>query len=252
MAKKTTYEELEQRVKELEKENLLLKEHKHSTETLQERESRYRAVVENQTEMICCFLPDKTITFVNDAYCRFFNKKRKELIGKKFAALIPQSDRKKVLETISSLSSDVSIVTLEHPVLAPDKKLCWHRWTNRAIFDDQNNLLEYQAVGWDITERKRAKEALKESEEKYRHLSEGTFEAVVWHNKGKIIEANKQYYELFGCNFINSNPWFSKVYEGTDIFRSSGTIRSRRNEKRRDRVSCGNPSQNDERWREDG
>jgi len=38
---------------------------------------------------------------------------------------------------------------------------------------------------------------LRESEEKYRHLSEGTFEAVVWHDKGKIIEANEQYYEMF-------------------------------------------------------
>jgi len=39
---------------------------------------------------------------------------------------------------------------------------------------------------------------LRESEEKYRHLSEGTFEAVVWHDEGKIIEANEQYYEMFG------------------------------------------------------
>jgi len=39
---------------------------------------------------------------------------------------------------------------------------------------------------------------LRESEEKYHHLSEGTFEAVVWHDKGKIIEANEQYYEMFG------------------------------------------------------
>ena len=36
------------------------------------------------------------------------------------------------------------------------------------------------------------------SQDKYRLLSEGTFEAVVWHYKGKIIEANKQYYEMFG------------------------------------------------------
>jgi PAS domain S-box-containing protein len=36
------------------------------------------------------------------------------------------------------------------------------------------------------------------SKDKYRLLSEGTFEAVVWHHKGKIIEANKQYYEMFG------------------------------------------------------
>lgn len=44
----------------------------------------------------------------------------------------------------------------------------------------------------------RSHKRLQESEEKYRHLAEGTFEAVVWHDKGKIIEANEQYYKMFG------------------------------------------------------
>jgi PAS domain S-box-containing protein len=46
--------------------------------------------------------------------------------------------------------------------------------------------------------RKHLENSLIKSEEKCRLLSEGTFEAVVWHHKGKIIEANKQYYEMFG------------------------------------------------------
>ena len=44
---------------------------------------------------------------------------------------------------------------------------------------------------------KQVDRALLESEEKYRHLSEGAYEAVVWHDKGQIIEANEQYYEMF-------------------------------------------------------
>ena len=47
-------------------------------------------------------------------------------------------------------------------------------------------------------DRKLIEDSLIISEEKCRLLSEGTFEAVVWHHKGKIIEANKQYYEMFG------------------------------------------------------
>lgn len=39
-------------------------------------EYSYRAVVEDQTELICRFLPDCTLTFVNDAYCRYFGKSR--------------------------------------------------------------------------------------------------------------------------------------------------------------------------------
>jgi PAS domain S-box-containing protein len=54
------------------------------------------------------------------------------------------------------------------------------------------------AILRDISDLKQIEERLRESEEKYHHLSEGTSEAIVWHNKGKIIEANKQYYEMFG------------------------------------------------------
>ena len=47
------------------------------------------------------------------------------------------------------------------------------------------------------SKNKQVDRALLESEEKYRHLSEGTYEAVVWHDEGQIIEANEQYYEMF-------------------------------------------------------
>jgi PAS domain S-box-containing protein len=142
-------------------------------------EERYRAIVENRTEMICCFLSDGTLTFVNEAYCRYFNKNREELIGHKFMPLILESDREKAFNNITFLTQDNPIFTHEHRVLAPNGEVCWHKWTNRAIFDDQNNLIEYQAVGWDITERKQAEEALRESEEKFKHLTEELSDVVL-------------------------------------------------------------------------
>ncbi len=141
-------------------------------------EERYRAIVENQTEMICCFQADGTITFVNAAYCRYFNKNQEELIGHKFFTLITDADREKVFERISNLNPKKSIVTHEHRVLAPSGEVCWHKWTNRAIFDDQNKLKEYQAVGWDITERKQIEKDLQESEEKYRLLTENAKDMI--------------------------------------------------------------------------
>jgi PAS domain S-box-containing protein len=105
-----------------------------------------------------------------------------------------------VLETISSLSPGASIVTLEHQVLAPDKKLCWHRWTNRAIFDDQNNLFEYQAVGWDITERKQTEEALRESEERYKSLFKNNHSVMLLIDpeSANIVDANPAAISFYG------------------------------------------------------
>jgi len=52
----------------------------------------------------------------------------------------------------------------------------------------------------EITQRKLTEKALQESEEHFRKLAEGSFEAIVLHEKGVILEANNQYYEMFGYN----------------------------------------------------
>jgi PAS domain S-box-containing protein len=121
-------------------------------------ESRYRSVVDTQSEMICRFLPDSTLTFVNDAYCRFWNKTREELLGQKFIDVIPPSARQPVLERVGRLQSGMD--SNEHPVLLCDGGIGWQHWVNHAIVDERGRLVEIQGVGRDITDRKRAEEAL--------------------------------------------------------------------------------------------
>jgi PAS domain S-box-containing protein len=125
-------------------------------------EERYRSVVDMQSDLICRFLPDSTLTFVNDAYCRFWNKTRSELLGRKFIELIPQLARHAVLERIGRLRSGLD--SHEHPVMLPDGSIGWHHWINHAIVDERGRLLEFQGVGRDITDRKRAEDALLQME----------------------------------------------------------------------------------------
>jgi len=79
-------------------------EHRQTEEVLRQSEARYRAIVEDQTELICRFLEDGTLTFVNDAYCRYFGKSRQELLGQSFLPLMPSADWD-VFMTCSSLKS---------------------------------------------------------------------------------------------------------------------------------------------------
>ena len=141
-------------------------EYKRAEKALRESEARYRAIVEDQTELIYRFLPDGTMTFVNEAYCRYFGKKQEELIGHTFMPLIPDEDHVKVKNHLDSLSPKNPVVTYEHRVIAPNGEIHWQQWTNRMVLDEQGRLIEFQSVGRDITERKLIEEALKNSSEK--------------------------------------------------------------------------------------
>jgi PAS domain S-box-containing protein len=155
-------------------------------------EALYRAVVEDQTEFICRFQSDGTLTFVNQAYCHYFGRTPEELIGRSFLPLIPEDDQRRVMQSIASLSAENPVVTHEHRVLGPDGEIRWQRWTDRAIFDELGGLVEFQAVGRDITDRVRAEETLRESEETARALLNAPADlAMLMDTQGIIIDANE-------------------------------------------------------------
>jgi PAS domain S-box-containing protein len=146
--------------------------HRQVVEALQESEARYRAVVEDQTELICRFQLDGTLTFVNEAYCRYVGQRREELIGHSFFPFIPLEDQAEVRRNIASLSLERPVVTYEDRALLPSGEIRWQQWTNRAIFDEEGHLVEFQTVGRDITEHKQAEEAARRHAETLAALHE--------------------------------------------------------------------------------
>lgn len=141
-------------------------DYKLAQDALQQSEARYRAIVEDQTELICRFRPDGTITFANEAYCRYFQKTREELIDHSFMPFIPAEDQPGVESLFRSLCKENPVATHEHRVIAPGGEVRWQQWTNRIVMDVDGKFLEFQAVGRDVTERKLMEEALRDSAEK--------------------------------------------------------------------------------------
>lgn len=125
-------------------------------QALRESEARYRAIVEDyQTELICRFKPNGTLTFVNEVYCRYFGKTREELIGMNLLYFVPDSERSKLIQHLVGFKPDRNVATLEHQVNTPVQGLRWMSRTDRAIFDARGRIFEFQSVGRDITDRKR-------------------------------------------------------------------------------------------------
>lgn len=147
-------ERLEQKVRER------TTELKAVNEALLRSEKRYRAIVEDQSELISRTLPDGRITFVNDSFCRYYGCRHDDLIGQKFVPAIPEEDRAGIEQSILSLGTDHPVVTYEHRVVMPDAQIRWQQWSKRAIFDDTGQVIEFQGVGRDITEQKRAEEKI--------------------------------------------------------------------------------------------
>jgi PAS domain S-box-containing protein len=147
-------------------------ERKRAEQALQRSEDLFRAIVEDQTEMIVRWKPDGTRTFVNQAYCRVFGCTPANCIGTSFYPQIVGEYRERIREKIRLLTPDNPIATEIHESITGSGELRWQEWTDRGIFDSQGNLLELQSTGRDITERKRAEEQLLFSREQLRALSE--------------------------------------------------------------------------------
>lgn len=165
---------------------------------LRESEERYRDVVESQSEFIIRFLPDGTITFANDAYCRYFGSE-KTITGKKFMPSIPEDDQNRLNEQYRLLSPEHPDFTLAHRVIMPDGEIRWQQWTARAIFSPDRNVIEYQLVGSDITEKRQIEQDLAESERRFRDLAT-LLPQVIFEvdTAGKITYVNEPAYHIFG------------------------------------------------------
>ena len=166
---------------------------------LRSSEERYREVVETQTDLVCRFLPDTTLTFVNEAYCRFFGKPRQELIGLRFVELIPEAAREAALKHVNSLIKEPRKQTIEHEVLMPDGSIGWQQWVDYAVPSSDGQVREFQAIGRDITDRKRAEEARQNLAHVSRLAVVGELTAMIAHEINQplgAIQSNVETAEL--------------------------------------------------------
>jgi len=131
-------------------------ERQRAEEALRASEERYRAVVEDQTELISRVTPDGRFLFVNDAFARFFGQTRQQLLQSRWQPLPVPGDLSFVEQELRRMTPQEPIVVIEHRVRSGDGSLRWMQFVNRGIFDGSGALLEIQAVGRDITDRKRA------------------------------------------------------------------------------------------------
>jgi PAS domain S-box-containing protein len=124
------------------------------TEQKQIEEAYHQSI--EQLELKCRFSSQRIVTFVNEAYCWYFNVNQEEVIGQSYPFIV-ESDRKKFERHLTSLNQNEPTGSIECRVQKPEGAVYWHRWISAAIFDKHGRLVEYRSTSRDVTRRRETK-----------------------------------------------------------------------------------------------
>ena len=146
-------------------------ERREAEEALRVSEARYRGLVESQSEIVCRFDREARFTFVNDACCALYAVGREELLGKDFWPLVHPEDAERVRAALASVLAPPYRTSIENRTRAV-VGWRWFEWDASGISDASGTVIEVQAAGRDVTERRAVADQLRSSLDELRTSQE--------------------------------------------------------------------------------
>ncbi len=171
---------------------------KNAEHKLEESEQKYRLITEESNDLIRVLNDKFELEYVNENSLKILlGYTKQELLGKNSIILNHPNDYKKVRRFMLKVFKNRENM---HETRIRHKNGKWVWFENKAkMFTDEHGNQKYLYISRDITERKKAEKALKESEEKYRSLYENSPNAVVLTNeKGLILDINSSAERILG------------------------------------------------------
>ncbi|MBW1821854.1 MAG: PAS domain S-box protein, partial [Deltaproteobacteria bacterium] len=186
---------------------------------LRRNEEKYRLLVENQTDLVVKVDLEGKFLFVSPSYCKMFGKKEEDLLGNQFMPLVHEEDRESTAKAMEALFVPPYTAYMEQRALTKNGWR-WLAWVDTAVLDENKNVIAIQGVGRDITERKRAEEALRlERDRAQQYLDVAGVMLVGIDRDQKVILINRKGCEVLGYSedeIIGKN-WFDHFLPGTNI-----------------------------------
>jgi PAS domain S-box-containing protein len=198
---RTLQKRVDERTEELQRE---LAERQRVENALFESECKYRELVESVRSVILKVDTKGTILFINEYALELFGFTAQELIGKNVVGtIVPiiDSQGRKLPEVMNAIFTNPEMYLYnENENITKDGQYLWLAWANRPVYDSQGRLIEVLCVGNDITARRRAEDALKESEKRYRYIfEESPSVSIVIGFDGKVKDVNHTLTNMLQC-----------------------------------------------------
>ena len=169
-------------------------------QALKDSENKFRLISE-QSLVGIQFIQDGLVKYANHAYCDMTGFSIDEIMNWKpyeHLKLVHPDDREFVIKNGQIRQSATSDATSQYEFRGVTKngEAKWiELYATTFLYQEKKATL---VMYIDITERKKAQQALQESEERFRLLSAAAFDGIIIHQGGILIRANDQYYKMFG------------------------------------------------------
>jgi PAS domain S-box-containing protein len=147
-----------------------ISDRKRAERALRQSEKRYRMLVETLNEGLGVQDENGVWVYVNDRLCEILGYSREEMLGRPLTSFLSDADQRVYREQVARRKGG-EIGTYELPWLKKDGQTILTLVSPKPIFDERGQFRGSFAVVTDITERKQAEEALRESEKQLRSLS---------------------------------------------------------------------------------
>lgn len=178
-----------------------------SDRLLRESEEKFRMLAENASDIVYRYTlyPEphyeyvspsaEAITgyspedFYNDPYLGF------KIVHPADTALLDRSEE--------ALRTGVRLRTLPNEGIVTrwvkkNGEIIWTETRNKPVFDSKGTMIAIEGISRDITRQKNDEDALRESEERFRLLSQAAMEGIIFIRQGRIVDANEQFLNIFG------------------------------------------------------
>lgn len=154
----------------------------------------YDSLVNHPDLLICRWLEDTTLTFVNDAYAKLYGYKKEDLLGRKWIGFLSDHISAEVKQDIRLSREMGSVIQREDPQKASDGTIHWLRWYNQPIFDESGEIVEFQSVAIDVTSQKEAQEKLRTKSKEMNLILDNIEELIAFHNPDmSLLWVNRAY-----------------------------------------------------------